>query len=64
MHAFVIYVSCKSLFCHLFCSLWPCSFLLGGGWPLGSLVYGVFLCFCCFPMCSPRSGVVLGCINS
>ena len=35
----------------------------GKGWPLGSLVFGVFLCFCCFPMWCPGSGGVRGCIN-
>ena len=39
----------------------PCLFLValwspsGRGWPLGSLVCGVFLCFCCFPMWCPVS---------
>ena len=27
----------------------PCGHLLGKGWPLGSLVCDVFLCFCHFP---------------
>ena len=39
-------------------------FLLGKGWPLGSLVCGVFLCFCLFPMRYPGSGVVRDCIDS
>ena len=36
----------------------------GRGWPLGSLVGGVFLVFCCFPILCPRSGMVPACINS
>ena len=36
------------------------------GWPLGSLVGDVFLCFCHFPVWCPGSGVVLSnnCIDS
>ena len=59
---FVIYVSCLS--CCLVCSLQPCGHLLGKGWPHGSLVCDVFLCFCHFPMWCPGSGVVLDCIDS
>ena len=57
---FVIYISCLS--CFLVCSLQPCGHLLGTGWPLGSLVYDVFV-FCHFPMLCPVSGVVLDCID-
>ena len=57
-----LYVSCLS--CCLVCSLQPCGHLLGKGWPLGSLVCDVFLCFCHFPMWCPGSGVVLDCIDS
>ena len=59
---FVIYVTC--LLCCLVCSLQPCGHLLGKGWPLGSLVCDVFLCYCHFPMRCPGSGVVLDCIDS
>ena len=31
-------------------SLESCGHLLVKGWPLGSLVCGVFLCVCVFPM--------------
>ena len=41
-----------------------CGHLLGKGWPLGSLVCDVFLCFCHFPVWCPGSGVVLDCIDS
>ena len=41
-----------------------CDHLLGKGWSLGSLVCGVFLCLCHFPIQCPGSGVVLGCIDS
>ena len=57
---FVIYVLCLSYF--LVCSLQTCGHLLGKGWPLGSLVCDVFLCFCHFPMWCPGQGVVLDCI--
>ena len=40
---YVIYVSCLS--CFLVYSLQPCGHLLEKGWPLGSLVCDVFLCF-------------------
>ena len=30
--------------------LQPCGHLLGKGWPIGSLVCDVFLCFCHFPV--------------
>ena len=56
---FAIYVTCKFLLCGLVCSLRPCGCLLGGGWPLGSLVCGIFCVIWC-----PGSGVLLGCINS
>ena len=36
-----------------------CGHLLGKGWPLGSLVCYVLLCFCHFPLWCPGSGVVL-----
>ena len=48
---FLICVSCLSLsvsYC-LVCSLQPCDHLLGKGWPLGFLVYDVFLCFVTLP---------------
>ena len=44
--------------------LQPCGHPLGNGWPLGSLVCDVFLCFCHFLMWSTGSGVVLDCIDS
>ena len=44
--------------------LQPCGHLLGKGYPLGSLVCDVFLCFCHFSMSCPGSGVVLYCIDS
>ena len=59
---FVIYVSCLS--CCLICSFLPCSHLLGKGWPLGSLICCLFLCFCHLHMWCPRSGLVFDCINS
>ena len=31
------------------CSVKPCGHLLGKGWPLGSLVCDVLLCFVTFP---------------
>ena len=57
---FVIYVSCLSLLCCLVCSLQPSGHLLGKGWPLGSLVCDVFLCFCYFPIScfESRPGVI------
>ena len=61
---FVIYASCLSLLCCLACSLQPCDHLLGKGWPLGSLVCDVFLCFCHFTLWCPGSGVVLDYIDS
>ena len=59
---FVIYISCLS--CFLVCSLQPCGHLLGKGWPLGSLVCDIFLCFSLFLKWCPGSGVVLDCIDS
>ena len=50
--------------CFLFVKL-SCLFIAalaspaGKGWPLGSLVCDVFLCFGHFPLWSPGSGVVL-----
>ena len=61
---FVIYVSCFSCFLLHVCSLQPCGHLLGKGKPLGSLVCGVYLCFCHFPMWCPGLGVILDCIDS
>ena len=55
------YVSCLS--CFIVCSLQPCGHLMRNGWPLGSLVCDVFLCFCHFPMWCSGSGVVLDCID-
>ena len=48
----------------LVCSLQACKYLLGKGWPLGSIVYDVFLCFCHFPIWCPGSGVAFDCIDS
>ena len=45
---FVICVSCLTLSYCLVCSLQHCGYLLGKGWSLGSLVFGVFLCFVTF----------------
>ena len=59
---YVIYVSCLS--CWVVCSLQPCGYLLGKGWPLGTPVYDVFLCFCYFPIWCLWSGLVLDCIDS
>ena len=56
---FGIYNSCLSLLGCLVCSLQPCDHLLGKGWPLSSLVWNVFWCFCHFPIWCPRSGHVL-----
>ena len=42
----------------------PCDYLLGKGWPLGSLVCDVFLCFCHFPIWCPGSGVLLDSMDS
>ena len=41
----------RNLICHAchVCFLQPCGHLLGKGWPLGSLVYDVLLCFVTFP---------------
>ena len=45
---FVICVSCLSVI--LSCLfLQPCGHMLGNGWPFGSLVCDVFLCFATFP---------------
>ena len=52
------------LFMFCVCPLPPCGHLLGKGWPLGSLVCIVFLCYSHFPMCCPGSGLVLDCIDS
>ena len=54
----LVFVMPSSLF-HV--TLWS---PFGMGWPLGSLVCGVFLCVFCFTMWCPGSGVVFGCINS
>ena len=53
---FVIF-SCLFIYCSL-------RSLLGKGWPLGSLVCYVLLCFCHFLMWCPGSGVLLDCIDS
>ena len=55
-----IMLVCVMLSCLFLAALWSPA---GRGWPLGSLVCGVFLYFCCFSMWCPRSGVVLGCIK-
>ena len=59
---YVICVSCLS--CCLVCSLQPCGQLLGKGWPLGSAVQDVLLCFCHLPIWCPGSGVVFDCLDS
>ena len=47
---FNIYFSCLSLLVYcLVCSLQLCDNLLRKGWPLGYLVWNVFLCFVTFP---------------
>ena len=53
-----------SLACCCVCFMQPCVNLLEKGWPLGSLVCDVFLCFCHFPIWCPGSGVILTCLNS
>ena len=62
----------RDLFCYL-CfvsvmlsglSIAALGHLLGKGWPLGSLVCDVFLCYSHLPMCCPGSGLVLDCIDS
>ena len=45
-------------------SLTFCGHLLGKGWPLGSLVCDVFLCFRHFPIWYSGSGVVFYCLDS
>ena len=60
---FGFYVSSLSLISCVVCSLQPCDHLLGKGWPLGSLVFDVYLCFCHFPIWCLGSGVVLVCID-
>ena len=45
------------------CSLLPCDYLLGKGWPLGSWLW-CLLWFYYFPIWYPRTGVVLDCIDS
>ena len=55
---------CLSLLCCLVNFLQPCDHLLGKGWPLGSLVCYVFLCFCHIPKWRPGSSVVLDCFDS
>ena len=56
------------LFLIFFLSLPYCSvcvlYLLGTGWPLGSPVCDVFLCFCHFIIWCPGSSLVLDCIDS
>ena len=46
--------------CLLLAALWSSSWC---GWPLGSLLCGVLLCFCCLSMWYPGWDVVLGCIS-
>ena len=58
---FVICVSCLS--CFLVCSLQPCVHLLGMGWPLGSLVCEVFVCYSHFLMWCSGPGMVLNYID-
>ena len=43
---------------------WPTQCQRSGNAHWLSLVFGVFLCFCHFPMWCPGSGVVLDCIDS
>ena len=49
------------LSCLFIAALWSPA---GKGWALGSLMCGVFLCFCHFPIGCPDSGVVLDYIDS
>ena len=49
------------IFCVFIAALWSPA---GKGWPIGSLVCEVLLCFCQFPMWYPGSGVLLDCIDS
>ena len=55
---FLVSVMLSDLF---IAALWSPS---GKGWPLGSLVFDVFLCFYRFPMWCPGLGVVLDGIDS
>ena len=50
--------------CYTLLSLQPCDHLLRNGWPPGSLVCEVTLCFCRFPIWGTRSSVIIGCIDS
>ena len=59
--SFLLFISFISLLCCLGCSLQPCDHLLGKGWPLGSLVYCVFVTF---PFGVPDQVWVLDCIDS
>ena len=60
------------LFCYLcflsfmlsVCPSQLCGHLMEKGWPLGSLVCDVFLCYSHVPICCPGSGLVLDCIDS
>ena len=61
MDLFQLYLSLPYF---LVCVLQPCGHLLGKGWPLGSHVCDVWLCFCHFFILCPMSGVMLNCINS
>ena len=60
---FIIRVSSLPFSYCLVCSLQHCGHLLGKGWPLGSLVCYVFLCFCHFHILCPGSDEVLDCID-
>ena len=60
--SFVLFMSCV---CHVIASVRCC--LVVTCWEradLLALVYGVYLCFCRFPIWYPRSGVVLECNES
>ena len=48
----------------LVCVLQPCGHLLGKGWPFGSPVYDVVLCFSHFAIWCLGSGLALDCIDS
>ena len=59
----ILFLFLSLSYCHV-CFLHPCSHLLGRAWPLGSLVFDVFLCLCPFPIQCPSSGKALSCIDS
>ena len=61
--SFLLFVFRAYLSYCLVCSLQHCGHLLGKDWPLGSLVFDVFLCFCHFPIWCPGLGVILDCVD-